>query len=196
MRLWPDKTTILSGKEERRVTTQRDRRSARTREVLVEAHNRLVLDNRQRRIKVGDIVAEAGVGRSTFYDHYSSAEDIHLEALVRPLAMLADAAVGRGESERLANLLRHFWDNRGRARETIRGRKGERVDRLLAELVAERLDGTASTLPAPLAAAQLAAAAFAPVKAWLRAAAPCDAAALARSICDSGAAAMRALRAD
>lgn len=171
-------------------------RSARTREALVEAHNRLVLEGGRRRIKVGDIVTEAGVGRSTFYDHYASADDIHLQALARPLAMLADAAVGQGEPDRLANLLRHFWDNRARARETIAGRKGERVDRLLAQLVAERLLAGSVNLPIPLAAAQLAAAAFAPVKAWLRAAAPCDAAALACSICDSGAAARRALAAD
>jgi AcrR family transcriptional regulator len=171
------------------------RRSARTREALVEVHNRLVLERGKRQIKVGDIVNEAGVGRSTFYDHYASVDDIHLQALARPLAMLADAAVGRGEPERLANLLRHFWDNRARARETIAGRKGERVDRLLAELVAERLDAAACRVPAPLAAAQLAATAFAPVKAWLKAAAPCDAAALACSICDAGAATAQALRA-
>jgi hypothetical protein len=67
---------------------------------------------------------------------------------------------------------------------------------LLAELVAERLDAESCKLPVPLAAAQLAAAAFAPVKGWLRAAAPCDAETLARAICDAGSASMRALGAD
>lgn len=171
------------------------RRSARTREALVEAHNRLVLEGGRRKLKVADIIEEAGVGRSTFYDHYASADDIHLQALARPLAMLADAAVGQGEPERLANLLRHFWDNRARARETIAGRQGQRVDRLLAELVAQRLDAESCGLPVPLAAAQLAATAFAPVKAWLRAAAPCDAQMLARAICEAGAAKEKALAA-
>lgn len=176
------------------MAARQDRRSAKTREALVEAHNRLVLEHGQRRIKVGDIIEEAGVGRSTFYDHYASAEDIHLAALARPLAMLADAAVGRGDPARLANLLRHFWDNRSRARDSMTGRSGERVDRLLAELVAERLKDEAYSVPVSLAATQLAAAALAPVKAWLMAAASCDPEALARSICDLGAAAERALR--
>jgi AcrR family transcriptional regulator len=172
------------------------RRSARTRDALVEAHNRLVLKGGKRPIKVGDIVGEAGVGRSTFYDHYASADEIHLQALARPLTMLADAAVGQGEPERLANLLRHFWDNRARARDTMAGRSGDRVDRLLADLVAGRLDGAACKVPVPLAAAQLAATAFAPLKAWLRAAAPCEAETLASAICDAGAAAARALASD
>lgn len=176
------------------MTARQDRRSERTREALVEAHNRLVLGHRRTRIGVGEIIAEAGVGRSTFYDHYRSAEDIHLQALARPLAMLADAAVGRGDRAQLANLLRHFWDNRARARDTIAGRSGARVDRLIAGLVAERLDDL-YVVPPRLAASQLGALAFAPLKAWLLAAAPCDADALARSICDAGAAAERALRA-
>lgn len=177
------------------MAARQERRSARTREALVEAHNRLVLDHRGRKIKVGDIIEEAGVGRSTFYDHYESADDIHLQALAKPMAMLADAAVGRGDPARLANLLRHFWDNRARAQDTISGRTGARVDRLVTDLVAERLDDI-YVIPAPLAASQLGAAAFAPVKAWLMAAAPCDANALARSICAAGGAAERALRSD
>ena len=178
------------------MTARQDRRSARTREALVEAHNRLVLEHGQRRVKVGDIIEEAGVGRSTFYDHYASAEDIHLAALARPMAMLADAAVGRGDPERLANLLRHFWENRARARDTLGGRSGERVERLLAGLVAERLSERAYSVPGALAAVQLAAAALAPVKAWLMAAASCDAEALASSICDLGVAGERTLRVD
>lgn len=178
------------------MTTRKDRRFARTGETLVEAHNRLVIEKRKRgEIGVRDIIAEAGVGRSTFYDHYASAEDIHLQALARPLAILADAAVGQGDPERLANLLRHFWDNRARARDTISGRLGGRVDRLLADLVADRLVGEAGLIvPAKLAASQLAAAAFAPVRAWLLAVAPCAAPDLAGAICVTGLANRRALQ--
>lgn len=166
----------------------------RTREALVEAHNHLVLEGGRGKIGVAEIIAEAGVGRSTFYDHYSSAEDIHLQALARPMAILADAAAGQGDVDRLASLLRHFWDNRARARDTINGRTGERVDRMLAELVCERLgEETVYTIPVKLAGAQLAAAAFAPVRGWLMAAAPCDAASLAQAICDAGQANVRVL---
>lgn len=185
----------MSGKEGG-AASPRYRRSARTRAALVEAFNRLVLERRQRRIRVGDIVAAARLGRSTFYDHYSSADEIQLEALSRPLAVLADAAAGQGDGARLADLLRHFWDNRARARETLSGRPGERVERLFADLVAARLEPEGWRIPAPLAAAQLAAAALAPVRAWLMAAASCDAETLAGAICAAGRAGRAALRVD
>src|SRR4051812_2411808 len=65
--------------------SMQDRRIARTREALIGAFNHLVLNRRQRHIRVADIVAEANVGRSTFYEHYSSADDILLQALARPM---------------------------------------------------------------------------------------------------------------
>ncbi len=174
----------------------RYRRAARTRAALIDAFNRLVLAGRPRRIRVADIVAAARLGRSTFYDHYSGTEDIHLEALARPFATLADAAAGQGDAARLAHLLRHFWDNRARARETLAGRRGERVERMLVDLVAARLEPEGWRIPQPLAAAQLAAAALAPLSAWLYAAAPCDADALAEAICAAGRAGAAALRTD
>jgi AcrR family transcriptional regulator len=160
----------------------------RTRAALVEAFNHLVLRGGPRTIKVADIVAQAKVGRSTFYDHYSGPEAIHMEALARPFALLADAAAGEGDAERLEGLLRHFWENRQRARDVLQGRTGEKAARLLAELVEERLSRRAAEadIPVRLHAAQLAQAALAPVRGWLLGEASCTAEALARSICEGG----------
>jgi len=170
----------------------------RTRAVLVEAFNRLALRGRPRNIRVADIVAEAGVGRSTFYDHYAGADAVHLEALARPLAILADAAAGDGEPGRLAGLLGHFWDNRARARATLAPPMGAKAARLLADLVEARLAerGAETAIPRRLAAVQLADSAMAPVRAWLMAEAPCTAETLAESLCWSGAQLAAALEAD
>ena len=170
------------------MAARQDRRVRRTRAALIDAFNHLVLHRRARKIRVADIVAEARVGRSTFYDHYSSAEAIHLEAMARPFASLADAAAGEGDETRLAALLVHFWENRKRARESFSGRMGEKAARLLADLVEARLDarGLETAIPRRLAAVQLAEAARAPVRAWVAAEAPCTAKALARSLCFSG----------
>lgn len=173
-----------------------DRRVRRTRTALIEAFNQLVLQRRQQQIRVADIVAEANVGRSTFYEHYRSAEDIRLEAIARPLAHLADAAAGTGDESRLTGLLAHFWDNRQRAREHLGGRAGERTARLLADMVEDRLGDAALLLPRRIAAVQLADAAMAPVRAWLRAEAPCATAALAAAICRGGKQLRAALAAD
>jgi AcrR family transcriptional regulator len=171
-----------------------DRRVLRTRTALVEAFNRLALSRRRGRIRVGDIIAQANVGRSTFYDHFAGAEAIRMEALVRPFAVLADAAAGLGNRERLTGLLRHFWEHRQLARETLGARSGQ-AGRLLAEMVAERLPAAELRLPAPLAALQLAEAALAPIRGWVTAAAPCSCERLAEAICLGGEELLRALSA-
>lgn len=81
---------------------------------------------------------EAGVGRSTFYDHYSSAHDIHQQALAGPLTLLAEAILGVQTEERLSFLLTHFWENRARARSTLYGEQGEKVAQLLILILGKR----------------------------------------------------------
>ncbi|NNC73747.1 MAG: hypothetical protein HKN78_12860 [Sphingomonadaceae bacterium] len=164
----------------------------RTRSALIAAFNELVLHSGQKDIRVADIISRADIGRSTFYDHYGSAADLHMEALSAPFAILADAVTRRGDLDRLELLLDHFWENRARARDTFSGPRGDRVTRLLAEMVEERLadGGEDYVLPLPLLALQIAELALAPIRGWVSAAAPCTSADLARGI---GAAA-RALR--
>jgi AcrR family transcriptional regulator len=162
-----------------------DRRTARTRTALIAAFNHLALSQRKN-IRVADIVAEANVGRSTFYEHYKSAEDIHLQAMTRPFALLADAAAGAGDEARLTGLLRHFWENRQLARASFTGRMHDKVARLLAGMVEERLEGAALAIPPRLAAMQLAEAALAPIRGWVTAEAPCTAEALAGALCRAG----------
>lgn len=174
----------------------RDRRVQRTRAALLGAFNQLFLARRQRRIRAADLIAEAKIGRSTFYDHYSSADDVLLEALRHPFATLADAATGQGDPAATLWLAGHFWENRSRARELFdNAQMQNRVSRLLAEMVAERLAGAALILPTELAAVQLAEAALAPLRAWVRGEAPATAAAMADGLCRSGRALRQALAA-
>lgn len=173
-----------------------DRRVTRTRKALVDAFGHLVQHRRRGRIRVAEIVAQAKVGRSTFYDHYSGTEEISLDALSRPFAVLADAAAGQGDAMALTGLLAHFWENRQRAREMFAsGRMREKTARLLAQMVAERLEAAdvRPAIPLPLASLQLAEAALAPILAWMRGEAAATPEALARSLCRSGAALADAL---
>jgi AcrR family transcriptional regulator len=174
----------LSGKADPRVK--------RTRKALIDAFDRLVLGRHARDIRAADVIAEAKVGRSTFYDHYSSAEELHLEALKRPLAPLAAAAAGQGEEQAVAFVVQHFWDYRERARRSL----NERAERLLAEMVEDLLAGQELLIPARLAARQLAGSAFAPLRAWLHGEASSSAGALAASICRAGRAQREALTPD
>ena len=163
-----------------------DPRSRRTRTALIGAFNSLFLSRRRGRVRVAEIVAEAEVGRSTFYEHYSGADEIHLEALKRPFAALADAAAGRGDVRAVEHFLAHFWENRQRARETLSGRFGERAARLLADMVEERLEGAAFNLPPRLTARMLGDAALAPLRPWLSAEASTSLSELSAAIVASG----------
>lgn len=189
----PDNRLHLSG-----TLGRRNRRWLRTRQALVEAFNHLVLDRQRggKAIKVADIIAEAAVGRSTFYDHFRDTDELHMDALSVPFRPLADAAAGSGREEALAHILAHFWEHRAQARRTFSGRTGERAERLLASMVEQRLDGLELSLPARLAATMLARSALAAVKSWLSGEAWCEPAILARGLRQAGIAGVAALRAD
>jgi hypothetical protein len=106
--------------------------------------------------------------------------------MTRPFALLADAAAGSGDEARLTGLLRHFWENRQLARASFMGRMHDKVTRLLAGMIEQRLEGAALAIPPRLAAMQLAEAALAPIRSWVTAEAPCTAEALAGALCRAG----------
>lgn len=149
-----------------------------TRRRLLESFNTLVLSGREGRITVSDIVREAGVGRSTFYDHYASADDIHQQALAAPMTLLAEAILGVKAEERLAFLLAHFRENLQRARQTLSGEKGEKVERLLVSILESRLSNGSGSGLGPLsnrvAAIELAVVPLALIRAWLNGTVRCS----------------------
>lgn len=183
----------MSGSETSAAST--DRRATRTRTALIDAFNQLAISHRKT-IGVADIVALANVGRSTFYEHFRSADDIHLQAMQRPFALLADAAAGMGDEARMTGQLNHFWENRQLARASLMGRMHDKVNRLLASMIEDRLreeEEEKLAIPLRLAAMQLAEAALAPIRGWVTAEAPCAAEALAGAICRCGRAMREAL---
>lgn len=141
----------------------------KTRQRLLESFNSLVLRGEQGRITVADVVREADVGRSTFYDHYLSADDIHEQALAAPMTLLAESILGLRSEEDLSALLEHFHDHRTRARETLSGRDGEKVEKLLGSILESRLSKRESPdrQARKVASIELAAIPLALIRAWL-----------------------------
>lgn len=167
---------------------------SKTRRRVIDAYNQLVFDRTPPPIRVGQIIEKAGVGRSTFYDHFSSAEAVHLAALSRPLAHLAGPAAGTGPVEHLQRLLDHFWANRPRARETLAGPSRDRTTRLLADMICDRVayDGSGG-IPRTLATVQLAEAMLGPIRLWILGEAAATPDMLARSLFDTAAAMRQSL---
>jgi len=74
-----------------------DRRAARTRELLNQALIDLGAERGVDEIDVSDLVEAAGIGRSTFYSHYSSKEDFLIRSFVTMIG-----ACERMENEKFA----------------------------------------------------------------------------------------------
>ena len=167
---------------------------SRARARLIAAFNRLVFDRTPGPIRVSQIVEKAGVGRSTFYDHFGSAEAIHMAALSRPLSHLAAPAAGTGTVEQLEWFLSHFWTNRSRAREVLAGATRDRVIRLLADMIDQRSDRHCQTaIPRRLAVTQVAEAMLGPIRAWLLGEAAVTPTTLAHSLFETAAAMRQSL---
>jgi AcrR family transcriptional regulator len=149
-----------------------DRRVQRTKAALVGAFLHLVLDRRYDQITVADIVGRAGVGRSTFYEHYDNKDELLTEGLMGPFSVLADMVVGAADQGQVLETIEHFWENRRVGNVLFAGPTRQLVMRTLASAIEQRLQARLRTanpseLPAPLASAYLASAQVGLLSEWL-----------------------------
>lgn len=139
-----------------------NRRAAQTRQALIDGYGRLLLARRRGDIPIADIIAEADVGRSTFYDHFSGRDALQLDAMDAPMRVLAASAVGARPSADLVGILVHFWENRAAARKIFESRQRQAIALRLAGHIAEASGGRASGASARL----IAEAALGMIRAW------------------------------
>ena len=95
---------------------RQDRRARRTRSAIVTAFNRLFLERGYASLTSGDVAAAADVGRSTFYDHFRSMDDLLAETLAPVLAPLAEGCFEPHQQEAARRAVEHIWENRRHAR--------------------------------------------------------------------------------
>ena len=166
-----------------RTGDDRDRRVHRTRTAVFSAFMRLVFERRYDLIRTAHLIAEADIGRSTFYEHFRNKDDV-LVAVIDPIFIpLADTAAGRGNLLRLQMILDHVWEQRALGRVIFDPARQPKLQRKLAAMIEERLEGTApGNAPRALIAAAAAAAQLAMLRMWLAGEVACPAAALARHL--------------
>lgn len=111
-----------------------DRRVARTRMALYDALVGLILRGNYDAITIEDIVAEANVGRSTFYQHFKSKDDLLARSLERLRAALLKTREVEGTSAGPAGLpwgfSRTFFEHVGEYRDiqsALAGTNGARI---------------------------------------------------------------------
>lgn len=206
-----DKLDAETREAERREQERRenDQRVIRTREALVESFNGLVLDRTFDGVNVADVVADAGVGRSTFYEHFRNKDELLKQAAAGVMGVLADAVYDDQERARHAEawshwrsieqVLDHVRANRAMARGLLTGESAQVMTRQLSTMIEARLAilcaerKTSLVIPARLAGAQLAGSVLGALAGWLDDVGSCGSAAAAAGIRRSVAAAARAM---
>jgi AcrR family transcriptional regulator len=170
-------------------TAKPDRRIDRTRQALLIAFRDLLLERGYDRLTVRDVILQANVGRSTFYEHFENIEDLFEQCTTPLLAVLADTLAENHDRKRLQMVVAHFWTNRKVSRVIMAEPTRRLMSRLLAKLIEERLAGRACSpqsnkpvIPIALIAAHLADAQLGLIGAWLSGIPPCDASALSDAL--------------
>src|SRR5215217_2110871 len=89
-----------------------NRRSDRTRTELMSAFSSLVFAKGFENVSVKDVIASAGIARSTFYEHFSNKEDVLRACMTRFFDIVADCVSTDGMPAELPKVLDHLWSNR------------------------------------------------------------------------------------
>lgn len=145
-----------------------DARALKSRSAILAAFTRLALEKRVEAIRIADIVAEAGVGRATFYDHYRGKEAVMLAALEPLLVALGSVASGRAAHSYIEGMTTHCWERRALFRALLDSSAARAIQRRLAEIIGGRLAARGLEGPAPaLRATGLAAAQLAMLRSWV-----------------------------
>jgi AcrR family transcriptional regulator len=145
-----------------------DQRTRRTRDAILRALTRLVFERRYDAIKTGDLIAAAGVGRSTFYEHFRSKDEVLVAAMEPILLPLANAAAGRASNAYVRSALDHLWEQRAFARVILSSAVRTRIERGLAQLIEAKLDeGPTGAAPRAMIARAVAAAQLTMLTMWV-----------------------------
>jgi AcrR family transcriptional regulator len=141
-------------------------RSHQTRSAIVRAMAELAAHHRLGAIRIDAIAAQAGVGRSTFYDHFHSKDEV-VVALFDPILLhLANCASGRLPQAALRQMTDHLWAGRHRLRPLLDSAAAKPLHRKLAGLIDDRRQRGGGEAK-PLLAAATASGQLAMLRAWL-----------------------------
>lgn len=139
-----------------------------TREAIERAFVRLVMKRRYETIRISDIIAEAHIGRATFYDHFHSKNDVLIAVMLPVLLALSTAASGKAARSYIKGVMSHVWEKRSTGRVILNSVAAPAIQRHLADMIRARLAlREGFTSPHALRAIGIAAAQLAMLRSWL-----------------------------
>lgn len=174
-----------------------DRRVAKTQASIRDAFIKLFFEHGFDDIGVNDIVDAADIARSTFYQHFTSKEQVLCATMQPMMVHLAAAVDERDLPPGLTGVVAHFWSNRRLAHAVFSGTAKGAIVRMLADLIEPRLGQCPrSHAPGRLVAVHLASMQLGLLEEWLSGRYRCTAEAVAEALHASSLASARALTGD
>ncbi|MDE0880116.1 MAG: helix-turn-helix domain containing protein [Sphingomonas bacterium] len=147
-------------------------RPASTDAVIINAFVALTFERRYAAIRIADLIARAGVGKSTFYEHFRGKDAVLLAAMQPILLALATAASGRAARSYVRDVVGHLWDRRSTGRAIMDSTAAPILHRQLANAIATHGGRAGADEAVPIAAIGIAGAQLAMLSAWLAGQAP------------------------
>lgn len=147
-----------------------DRRQKKTRVALHSAFIHLLLNHGYDSVTIGAVTEVANVGRSTFYEHYRTKDDLLRATLRTPFSTLANLVNSPVCSDPLRNVLKHFRDNQQVARVLLGWPTRSVLSAALAECIVisfSRVPKLQPLIPLEVIARQIADMQLALVEAWI-----------------------------
>lgn len=138
-----------------------------TEAAIIDAFIGLALERRYDAIRVADLIARAGVGKSTFYEHFRGKDAVLLAAMQPILLALATAASGRAARSYIRSVVEHLWERRSVGRPIMDSTTAPIIQRCLADAIAARGVGEDGVTNAALIAVGIASAQLAMLRYWL-----------------------------
>ena len=166
-----------------------DGRIERTRRALLGSFSGLLREREYRQVNVADIAKQANVGRSTFYEHFQSKDDLLEQSISSPLTILADLVDETRTHDKIGAALAHFWEHRRLSRTLLTGQTRALLSTALSAAIKKRLTstfagmrGTKRLLPIHVEATALAELQLGLLSAWLSGEASCTTETLALAL--------------
>lgn len=156
-----------------------DRRSLRTRQLLMGAMVELMRTKRYDAITVQEITEQANVGRSTFYAHFTDKDDLLVDGVRRMLITLDAVPAPTGRGARLYPTLALFHHigaqadmyrvmTRGRGLTLFLAALQDELTTVLADRLAGRVTpGDTPAIPPPLLGAMIASMLITAIRTWV-----------------------------
>jgi AcrR family transcriptional regulator len=147
-----------------------DRRKQKTRAALHSAFVNLLLNQGYEAVTIGAVTEIANVGRSTFYEHYRTKDDLLRATVHTPFVTLANLVNAPVCPDALRNVLQHFRENQQVARVLLGGPTRSVLSSALAERIVisfSHIPKLQPLIPVEVIARQIADMQLALVEAWI-----------------------------